>query len=215
MNEPVLIQDNGQAKFATRYHQRGDAVVSAGQRYEFDVTPAIKKIETDTRLGLMDALIDTAYGDGQSNIAQWLNTKQGIAATVHPQSNTNTVTPIRREGRLPQIAAKLEQGRNGWVLALKHQDSQSAYAPQAPKHIVTGQITSLRQDVIQDQISWLGQLAFRERRPDATAWLNDLDVRASDNKDTDYGVGFAVSHKSQGLLHITEPKLQPNFARRP
>ena len=121
MKQPVLIRDDKTAKFVTRYHQRGDNIVSAGPAYEFDVTPVVNKIETETYLALIDALVDVAYADGQSNIAQWLKTQQVLTLAAHPKSEP--VTSVRREGRLPRIVPKLEQTRTDWVLKLEHEDS--------------------------------------------------------------------------------------------
>lgn len=224
MLHPVLIRQDGQARFVTRYHQRGAGqgprqdprqdVVSAGERYEFDVTPAVRKIETDTRLGLTDALVDIAWRDGLPNVAQWLQTKQGVAGGgLHPYAKPDNQT--RRQGRLPTIQPKLEQRNNGWVLALAHADGDDRYGPKTPTHVVTQEITQLRQDVVDDQIKKWGNIAWSERRPDVMTWLNDLSVQFGDNANHPYGVDFAVAHKTDGRLDIPEPKLRPtpSFAR--
>jgi len=212
VTQPILIKYGDQAIFSTRYHERGGAVVSAGSRYEFDVTPAIKKIKTDTKLGLHAALIDAAYADGQPNIAQWLQSKQAVTGfAAHPQSK---VTPIvRREGRMGNIVPKLEQRDSGWTLSLIHQDSGSGYVSQSPTHIVTAAISDLRQDVVDAEMKNLGILAWTEKRQYVTAYLNDMNVAVQDDPRNPYGASFAVGHRSEGRLNIPQPELKPRFGR--
>jgi hypothetical protein len=212
VKQPILINDGKQAKFSTRYRESGGTLVSLGPSFEFDVTQPINKIQTDTKLGLHAALIDAAHGDGQPNIAQWLKSKQAVTGfAAHPQSN---VTPmVRREGRLGNILPKLEQKDSGWTLSLIHQDSGSGYVAQSPTHIVTAAIRYLRQKVVDDEMKKLGSLAWTEKRQDVTVYLNDMDVTVRDDRQNPYGASFAVGHKSEGPLHIPQPKLEPRFGR--
>lgn len=215
MQNPVLIHNGQSSRFVTRYHERESGIVSAGPRYEFDVSPQIDSIKTDTRLGLQDALVNTAYGDGQSNIAQWLTTKTGLTDSTHPQARIDPVT--RRSERLPTIQPRLEQKNNGWTLQLAHADHDSRYAPNAPTHIVTAEIETLRQNVVDEQLKRLGNAAWSEQRRDVMTWLNDLDISVDDNRHQPYGVAFSVNHKTtESRLDIPEPKLRPtpNFGRR-
>lgn len=217
MKQPILMQrENGAAAFVTRYHQRGETMTSAGDRYEFDVTRQVRRVEADTVQGLTEALIDTAYAAGEPNIAQWLSSKRLLAA--EPMEQAAQVVNGGQAGAAPRTARiepRLEQqDKGGWTLRLSHADEASGYvrsaAGGAHNHVVTGEMARFRQETIEAHKTRLTQLAWRERQPEAMAFLNDLAVSHVDDLHSDYGVRFNVERaESTRRLDLGAPVLRP------
>ncbi|MEM6902996.1 MAG: hypothetical protein AAF556_07140 [Pseudomonadota bacterium] len=236
--QPKLLQnDDGAAVFATRYHVRGEQVVSAGPRYEFDVTKRLRQVEADTVQGLNEALIDTAYGAGEPNIAAWISTKRGLgapkssaadmgAAIGVANSNSQSVhgnagRGARSGGRPAGIQPLLEQQGSGWMLRLTHEDADSGYVrsakPGGMSHPVTDEMAAFRQEVIDQHLTTLRQSAWSERATEAMGFINDLAVSHVDDTRADYGVNFSVERQQSNVhsLGLATPTLTPGSPRKP
>ncbi|MEO0391831.1 MAG: hypothetical protein AAF213_01145 [Pseudomonadota bacterium] len=214
MKQPILQdRQDGRTVFVTKYHQRGDEVVSAGERFEFDVTRPVKQIKADTIEGLNEALIDRAYGSGEPNIAQWISTQRHLAAEHHQQPQAHQATAGGRPSRDRAVDPVLETQGDGWMLRLQHRDQNSGYVPSRQPggfaHPVTEQIATLRSDLIEQHIAKLGQMAWREKRPDAMRFVQDLAVDYRESRTTDYGVYFAIDQATPNRhLRPEGPMLQ-------
>ncbi|MBV6632293.1 MAG: hypothetical protein KI792_04560 [Alphaproteobacteria bacterium] len=229
--QPKLLQQDDGAVFTTRYHERGDSIVSAGPRYEFDVTKRLRQIEADTVQGLNEALIDTAYGAGEPNIAAWISTKRGLGQikAVQPEQSAapsglaanGNPTPGARGARPAGVQPLLEQQGAGWMLRLTHADAESGYIrtsrPGGISHPVTEEMADYRQGVIDAHMTRLAQAAWSEREPEAMSFLRDLSVEHADDASADYGVSFAVERQQTNgnVLGLATPTLTPMTPRRP
>ncbi|MAJ63696.1 MAG: hypothetical protein CL558_13185 [Alphaproteobacteria bacterium] len=207
MKQPILqTQQDGRTVFVTKYHQRGEQVISAGDRYEFDVTRSVSRVDSDTIQGLTESLIDAAYAAGEPNIAQWVSTKRLMAAeplkaaaSAGGQAAAQAGRPARRAANFESM---LEQQGEGWMLRVNRAgdvDGRSGFS-----HPVTQQMAERRQSTIDAHLTELSQSAWRERRPDAMAFVQGLSVSHAEDRRADYGVSFSVEAKPQA------PSLRPD-----
>jgi len=217
VKQPILQQrEDGRSVFVTRYHDRGGMAVSAGEGYVFDVTRPMGQLKADTMQGLTEALIDTAYGAGEPNIAQWLGSKRMLAAEPLKAAAAATAggdlrgsshgAQPARGVRRSRVQALLEPQGSGWMLRLTQGDTRG----QDYSHPVTEPVAEFRQQVIDDLKTGLAQAAWRERRPDAMAFLSDLSVSHIEDPRADYGVSFKVEKAASGNRYdMGAPVLRP------
>ena len=199
MKQPILQSRNdGRTVFVTKYRHQGDALVSAGERYEFDVTRGISQIKADTIQGLTEALIDKAYGSGEPNVAAWISTKRHLAAEHQQQPLDATATVGGRPQRARPVEPMLEPQGEGWMLRLQHRDQASGYVPSRQPggytHPVTQQIGEMRAALIDQHLTTLAQAAWSEKRPDAMAFVKALAVGHREDRTAAYGLNFAIEN---------------------
>ena len=125
MKQPILqTQQDGRTVFVTKYHQRGEQVISAGDRYEFDVTRSVSRVDSDTIQGLTESLIDAAMTlglDDQSARHLVLQTALGTAKmakgnaaspqelrvqVTSPGGTTQAACTVLKDQQLPAIIVK-------------------------------------------------------------------------------------------------------------